>query len=71
MRLVLFILKKNLIQFFYSREQIQKPPRNRSKGVRNQRIKSVIEKKFNQAKDRRKIAQMAAIQTKIVVQASV
>ena len=37
------------------REKIQNPPRNRPKGVHNQRIKSVIEKKFNQVKGQRKI----------------
>ena len=54
-----------------SREKIQNPPRNRPKGVRNQRTKSVIEKKFNQAKGQIKIAQMAAFQTKITAQAFV
>ena len=55
----------------YSREKIQNSPHNRLKGVCNQRMKSVIEKTFNQAKGRREIAQMAAFQTKIIVQAFV
>ena len=54
-----------------SSEIIQNPPRSRAKGDHNKRIKSIIEKKCNQAKGYRKSLQMATLQMKIAVQASV